>query len=270
MPITIFENDGKGRFKKAAIKAFENTNGWWYSLHVADLNNDGKPDLVAGNLGLNTKLKASIQEPVSLYAGDFDNNGQVDPVVFHYLEGVESPFATRDDLIKQIPSIKKKHKNYTSYADLKGPADLLGEDYDKKGAVKRAFTMSSKAFINLGKGKFEAIDLPLEAQHSPTMDIVAEDFNGDNITDLLLFGNNYTFRNDYGRADAKPITLLLGKGEGHFMPTNDAFLNTQNTWGEYRQARPINLGITKGIVAVRNNDKPIILQWPSQTAKAAN
>jgi hypothetical protein len=259
MPITIFENNGVGKFEKAEVKAFENTNGWYYSLALADLDSNGQIDLVVGNLGLNTKLKASLKEPVSLYAADFDNNGQIDPIIFHYVEGVESPFATRDDLTKQIAAIKKKHTSYLDYSKIEGPADILGVDYETKSATKKAYTMSSKVFLNLGKGKFEAIDLPVEAQYSPIMDLVAEDYNGDGKLDLLLFGNNYTFRNDYGRADAKPITLLFGKGDGNFLATDDAFLNTKSTWGQYRQAKPMVIGRQKGIVAVRNNDQPIFL-----------
>lgn len=259
-PIKLLENNGSGSFKPRVVDAFDQSNGWWFSLKAADINNDGLPDLVAGNLGLNNKLKASESQPVSLYLADFDNNGQTDPFIFHYQENIESPFATRDDLIKQMAAIKKLHPDYKSYAKIQGPEDLLGRDFEGKALVKRAYTFSSKAFINKGGGKFEAITLPNEAQFSSVMAFVIQDLNGDNIQDLLVFGNNYTFRNDYGRSDAKPITLLLGNGDGNFAPQPDYFLNTSESWGEYRSARPIVINGQPYVLAVRNNQPPVLLK----------
>ncbi|WP_255399463.1 VCBS repeat-containing protein [Roseivirga sp. 4D4] len=259
-PIQLFENDGTGKFEAKAVDAFNQSDGWWFSLKATDINNDGLPDFVAGNLGLNNKLKASGDQPVNLYLRDFDDNGQTDPFVFHYQEGIESPFATRDDLIKQMAGIKKLHPDYKSYAQIKGPEDLLGNDYKGQALIKRAYTFSSKAFVNKGNGKFEAIALPDEAQFSSAMDFVTKDLNGDGNLDLLVFGNNYTFRNDYGRSDAKPITLLLGNGEGSFEPQTDYSLNTPETWGEYRSAQPILVNGQSMVIAVRNNQPPVLLK----------
>lgn len=258
-PLLLYENDGKGNFKPAVVNAFDKTEGWWYSLEIADFNNDGKPDIIAGNLGLNTKLKASEEEPVRLYLDDFDNNGQADPFIYHYQEGIESPFATRDDLIKQMAGIKKLHKNYSSYASLKGPKDLLGNALNESVLVKKANTFESIVFLNQGNKQFKTIALPQEAQYSSIMDIVAEDIDGDKVTDLLLFGNNYTYRNDYGRVDSKPITLLLGKGDGRFISQKDESLNTSQSWGEFRNASKLNIAGKQFYIAVRNNDSPILL-----------
>lgn len=258
--IMLFENDGKGNFTKAAIKGFEQTEGWWYSLSLADINQDGKPDIIAGNLGLNTKLKASTDEPVRLYLSDFDNNEQTDPFVFHYQNGVESPFATRDDLIKQMAAIKKMHPDYGSYANLKGPQDLLGEKLNSETLVKPVYTFESKVFLNEGNGNFKSITLPKEAQYTAVMDIIVDDINKDNKLDLLLFGNNYTYRNDYGRSDAKPITVLLGRGNGQFDHINDYHINTSANWGEYRSAKKLSIDNQTVYLGLRNNDMPILLK----------
>ncbi|WP_268122959.1 VCBS repeat-containing protein [Roseivirga pacifica] len=256
--IMLLENDGTGNFERVETESLKNTSGWWYSLHLADVNNDGKMDIVAGNLGLNTKLKASAEAPLKLYVSDVDKNGQVDPVIFHHQEGELTPFATRDDLIKQVSAFKKKHPDYKTYSKLEGPQELLGESMER-AVEKEAVTFESAVFLNKGNGEFEQIALPQEAQYSPVMDIISNDFDGDGTLDLLLFGNNYSYRNDYGRADAKPITLLLGKGDGHFSSTVDAYLNTAETWGEYRHAQSIEVNGVKHVIAVRNNDKPILL-----------
>lgn len=257
-PIVLLENDGAGNFEKVETESLKNTNGWWYSLHLADVNNDGKMDFIAGNLGLNTKLKASAEEPLKLYVSDVDKNGQVDPIVFHYQEDELTPFATRDDLIKQVSAFKKKHPDYKTYSKLEGPQELLGESLER-AIEKEAFTFESAVFLNMGNGEFERIALPQEAQYSPVMDMVSDDFDGDGTLDLLLFGNNYSYRNDYGRADAKPITLLLGRGNGQFRSTEDAYLNTAETWGEYRHAEVIEVNGVKHIIAVRNNEKPVLI-----------
>ncbi|OEK06890.1 VCBS repeat-containing protein [Roseivirga misakiensis] len=257
--VQVYANNGSGQFEKLANEILDANSGWWYSLSIADVNQDGKPDIIAGNLGLNSKLKASEKEPARLYLNDFDDNGQTDPFVFHYQNGIESPYATRDDLIKQMAAIKKLHPDYGSYAALKGPEDLLGDKLNENTLVKEAKTFESKVFINKGNRNFEAIAMPQEAQYSPIMDIIADDINQDGAQDLLLFGNNFTFRNDYGRADAKPITLVLGDGKGNFTHSNDTHLNTQENWGEYRSAGKINIKGRQAYLALRNNSAPVLL-----------
>ena len=229
------------------------------SLHVTDVNNDGLPDIVAGNLGLNTKLKASEERPVTLSVNDIDGNGQIDPIIFHYQNGKQTPFASRDDLIKQVSKIKKLHSNYEDYAKNSSPETLLGE-YFTQGYVKTAKTFESVVFLNKGNSRFQRISLPATAQLSPVMSIVSGDYNEDGHTDLLLFGNNYSFRTDLGKANARPITLLLGQGNGHFEHTHDSYLNNASTWGEFRTAGVVVVNGKETVLALRNNDYSVWLQ----------
>ena len=260
MPLTILENDGQGNFSLAMVEGFEHTEGWWYSLAVADVNGDGRDDIVAGNLGLNTKLKASIEQPLRLYLNDFDNNGQKDPIVFHFQDGESTPFATRNDLIAQVSAFKKLHKNYTAYAQLNGAKELFAQVNTEGMMEKEVYELRSMVFLKQENGTYVKIALPQEAQYAPVMDIVSGDFDGDGMVDLLLAGNNFSFRNDYGRAAAKPLTLLLGKGNGRFTPTDDAYLNTEATWGEYRHLGLLNKNKGTEIVGVRNNQELIWLK----------
>ncbi|MEC7752810.1 VCBS repeat-containing protein [Roseivirga sp. UBA1976] len=257
--ITLLQNNGSGQFEKASIPDFVNTQGWWFSLHVTDVNNDGLPDIVAGNLGLNTKLKASEERPVTLSVNDIDGNGQIDPIIFHYQNGKQTPFASRDDLIKQVSKIKKLHSNYEDYAKNSSPETLLGE-YFTQGYVKTAKTFESVVFLNKGNSRFQRISLPATAQLSPVMSIVSGDYNEDGHTDLLLFGNNYSFRTDLGKANARPITLLLGQGNGHFEHTHDSYLNNASTWGEFRTAGVVVVNGKETVLALRNNDYSVWLQ----------
>lgn len=258
-PITLLQNNGKGQFTKATTSGFENSEGWWFSLALADVDADGDMDVIAGNLGLNSKLKASISKPLSLYLNDFDQNGQADPVLFHFMEDAEIPFASRDDLIKQMAFIKKKHPDYKTYAKLNKPEELFGEELLGRSLKKQVNTFASSIFINNGSGSFTRSDLPLVAQLSPIMGILTDDLNGDGHVDLFMVGNLYAFRNDIGRAAARPITYLLGDGKGGFQVSDAANLNTTHTWGDYRGAAFLNhKNSSSRIIAVRNNQNPTL------------
>ena len=258
--ITLMENDGKGAFERASDNWSKNTEGWWFSITLADIDQDGDQDIIAGNLGLNSKLKASPEKPVSLFVNDFDRNGQVDPVMFHYMEEANIPFASRDDLIKQMAVVKKKHPDYEAYARVSAPEDIFASDLLEQGLQKKAVTFASMLFLNEGNGQFRAQELPQSAQFSTLMDAVVDDLNGDGSPDLLAVGNFYGFRNDIGRADAKGMTLLSGDGNGVLLATDDAFFNSSSTWGDYRKIRALNMKDGKThFIAVRNNANPLLI-----------
>ena len=74
-PIEILINEGN-KLVLADIPGLEKSNGLWNRVRTADLDNDGDLDLVAGNWGLNTRLRASSDKPIRVYLKDFDNNGK--------------------------------------------------------------------------------------------------------------------------------------------------------------------------------------------------
>jgi hypothetical protein len=117
--------------------------------------------------------------------------------------------------------------------------------------------LRSIVLINKGGGSFEKQALPTSAQLSTAMSIIVKDINNDKRKDLLIFGNNYAYRVNQGKSDAKAITFLLGDQNGSFSISTDQYLNTSKTWGEYRNAAFVN---ETAIIAVRNNEKPILLQ----------
>ncbi|MBS1577004.1 MAG: VCBS repeat-containing protein, partial [Bacteroidetes bacterium] len=98
MPIKVLLNE-KGKLKDASSNYIHfASSGWWNRIYADDFDGDGDTDIVVGNLGLNTQLKASGKEPLTLYYKDFDGNGSVDPVLCYYVQGVSYPFNSRDDL----------------------------------------------------------------------------------------------------------------------------------------------------------------------------
>ncbi|MCS6905435.1 MAG: VCBS repeat-containing protein [Bacteroidia bacterium] len=214
-PIMIFVFTN-GEFKRYDIPY---THGWWNSITAADLNNDGLMDLVAGNQGWNSRFRASFNEPVMLYAYDFDHNGSLDPVLFHYQEGKKVPAPPRDLLTEQLPYLKNKFITYHSYG-MATDTTIFPKDTIAKAYQLKAETFSSCIFLNQGNSQFAMIELPQAAQLGPVYGIVSEDFNQDGKQDLLLVGNCYGTYQEYSRDDGLNGLLLLGDNTGKFTPVS--------------------------------------------------
>jgi enediyne biosynthesis protein E4 len=231
--------------------------GWNYSVSVADIDEDGKPEILVGALGLNTKLKASPEKPLWLYHHDVDGNGQEDPLIFHYMGGNLVPFATRDDLIKQIPMIKRKHKSYVDYAQIAGPEDLFEKellDQIRKVPVKN---LSSGIWWNKGKEGFQFEPFPVEALFSPIRDMVLLE-TGDGSRSMVAVGNFDGFRNDLGRSSAQAVQMLTWSQGG--WKSVKLSPDISKYWGEYRKIVPITIKGEKCLIAVRNNDSAVFMK----------
>lgn len=250
MPITILVNEG-GQFTKGNTGLSE-TNGWWQTIKATDLDNDGDMDLVAGNFGLNNKLKASGTKPVSLFVKDFDNNGQIDPVIFHHKGNKNIPFNSRDQLGNQIPSIKKKFNTYEKFASINGIESFFSEEQLTDIEEKYVYTYASTVFINNEAHKFESFPLPLEGQMSTINDVVVQDINGDGYKDIIAVGNFYGSSVSLGRFDAMAGAGFLGKGDGTFTFATP-FLTSYDNRGEYRALEFIDVGGESYALALRNN-----------------
>ena len=218
MAPTFFKNE-KGRFILNSEFRIQNSNGWWNSLAAGDFDNDGDVDYVAGNLGLNNRFRATPEQPVQLFAKDFDQNGTLDPIMGHYIGGKLYPSAPRDQLAEQIPSLKKRFTSYTQYGGLTLP-DLVDEEVAKGAYHVTAACFASSFIENKGKGQFEIRPLPGLAQVAPVFGMQADDVDGDGNLDLLLVGNSYATDVLVGRYDAGKGLLLRGDGRGGFLPVS--------------------------------------------------
>jgi len=199
MPVRYFKNNN-GKFTEQTGNGFKNTEGFWSSLMVYDVNGDGNTDIVAGNCGDNLQYKASLQKPVALYYGDFDGNGNIDPIMTYYNGDKSYPIASRDEVQDQMPGLKKKFVYYKDYADAQ-IQNILTPGQLSQAKVLKATILQSVVFINDGQNNFTMKLLPAEAQFSRVSSILnMTDTN--NKKQLLLAGNFYPYRAQFGHCDA--------------------------------------------------------------------
>lgn len=214
LPIAVFENNGTSLQHQPGY--FANTySGWWNTLEAADVNGDGLPDLLAGNMGLNTQFKVSAKEPAEIYFDDFDGNGSVDPIFCYYIQGKSYPSATRDELLDQLSHLRRKFSNYKSYADVTLGDIFSAEEIEGAGRLEAKF-METALFLAKPGGGYALASLPVEVQYSPIHSITVFDYNADGNNDLLLAGNNGFSKLRLGKFDANYGMLLKGDGKGGF------------------------------------------------------
>ena len=251
MPITVIENQ-QGQFTKQEL----NTNlgcsstGWWYSVEVGDLNNDNLPDLIVGNLGLNYKYKASVDEPFEVFYDDFDDNGKKDIVLAYYNYGIQFPLRGFSCSSQQVPDLQDKFKKYDIFASL-DVQQVYGEENLENALRLSVNTFESAALIN-NKSFFDFRPLPNYAQFSSVNDIIIKDFDNDKVNDLLIVGNMYHAEIETARNDAGNGLLLKGNGDGSFneIPTLKSGFFTP---GDSKKVISLTLG-NKEIILVANND----------------
>ncbi len=215
MPITIFKKNGNS-WTDQTLTFFSTTyKGMWNRLEVLDVNGDGREDLIAGNIGTNVQFKVSEKEPAELYFKDFDNNGAIDPIFCYYIQGKSYPYITRDELSRQLVSMKARFTSYQSYADASLEDIFSSQELANADKLKMNHQQTS-LFIQQADGTFQVSPLPQEAQYSPVYTITSLDANKDGNTDLLLCGNNSHAKLRLGKMDANYGVLLEGDGTGSF------------------------------------------------------
>ncbi|NUR35453.1 MAG: VCBS repeat-containing protein [Gemmatimonadaceae bacterium] len=258
MPITVFRNMGGGKLARLAVRGLEQTNGWWNRIVATDVDGDGRVDFVVGNLGLNSRLHASVTEPTTMYVKDFDGNGFAEQIISCYNGGVSYPLPLRDDLIKAIPSLKARYLNYKDYAlqkvtDIFPPKDLAD------AVLKTAYTFATSVAHNNGDGSFTVTPLPLEAQLAPVYGILATDADRDGHPDLLLAGNFDGFKPEIGRMSASYGLMLRGDGKGGFTPLR-ADQSGFMVPGQSRDIQRVRTANGELIVVARNNNRPLVFR----------
>jgi hypothetical protein len=278
MSIEFYENQNGTFSSSSQNTGLSHTSGWWNSINGGDFDNDGDIDYIVGNLGLNSKHKASKEEPLSIYALDYDKNGTIDPIMTSFNKGKEYPVHSRDDLIKQVPSLKKKFPDYTSYAQATIDEVLTAQEKSSAYSAK-VFEFASSILINQGDGKFELKSLPMWAQIAPIYGILISDFDKDGNLDVLVSGNDHGTEVGIGRYDASKGMFLKGTGTGDFTPlplSESGLLIDGNSRGaisinvnnELIYVFGSNNGNLKSYIVTDKNNLGTVLAIPSECVKA--
>ncbi|HLY70939.1 MAG TPA: VCBS repeat-containing protein, partial [Puia sp.] len=250
MPVTILKYVN-GQLRK--IGEIPHSSGWWNCVTIADINGDGYVDLVAGNFGLNSRIKADVNHPAKLYVGDFDKNGQSECIpVYYKSDGKAYPYYLRGDMVAQIPALKKKFLRYDAYAG-KSIDEIFDKDQLAQASILTVEQTQTCAYINDGKGNFTLQNFPVMAQLSPVFGIVVADLNGDGIKDIFLGGNFFGLKPEVGRFDASYGTTLIGNNKHQFTYISPS-ASGLFVKGEVRDAQIINAKKEDYIIVARNND----------------
>ena len=259
MAVEVFENDGNGLERVTETSIGATLQGWWNTVSIVDLDNDGDEDVIAGNHGLNWRFRSTESSPLSLYIHDFDGNGSVEHIFCHFVNGEEKPLTLRHELVAQIPELKKKYLKYEAYVDQR-MADIFPQESLSKALRLSVNHLASTVLWNNGDGTFSAKELPVQAQFTPIYAIESTDVNGDKIPDLIIAGNLYDAKPQAGRYDASYGLVLLGDGTGFLsMKSQESGLFID---GEVRDFKTLSTSQGDMLLVARNNDALMTFSLP--------
>ncbi len=249
--IGLFKND-QGKFVDVSTEyGLAEEKGWWFTVAETDVNNDGLPDYVLGNIGLNSKYKTDKEKPLKVFAKDFDENGSWDLVLSQKYKGSYVPFRGRQCSSEQMPFIAKKFETFESFAKA-SLVDVYGDELDN-AYQREVNNFHSLVLINQEGASFQKTKLPIEAQLAPVLSCQSIDINQDGFQDLILGGNIYNTEVETPRLDAGIGTVLISNQENDY-----EILNYQETGlvinGNVKSIKIVETSEGKILIAGKNND----------------
>jgi len=244
MPITILINNGKGFDNETDLYNLEKTNGLWKAIEIIDLNNDGLLDFIVANSGNNNFYSPEMK----IFINDFDSNGTVEQIICEKVGGKYFPVLDRDELLSQIPALKKKLFYFKDYSKL-SMSDIFGVKSLNNSTVRELNELESSIFLNTSKG-FLKSPLPYEINYSSVYDVEILSQNS-NVTKVLFGGNQSKVKPQFGRHDASNGWLVeLTNHNNELKCKTPINLNIE---GEIRKLTTFEFGKIKMFMAGINN-----------------
>ncbi len=246
--------------KFAEIKTnLENMNGWWQTIKTADINADGKEDLILGNIGDNFYLHLDSSKPIKLWMNDFDQNGLQDKVFSQTIDGKDVPIFLKKEFTEALPIFKKINLRHSIYAE-QTIQKMFKTELIKTSIVKTFNYSSSCIAYNNGNGNFEIAMLPITSELSCINAILPKDINGDGKIDLILGGNLPDCLPQFGKLDANFGTILLNKGNKILeeIPSKESGIMVR---GVVRDIQNFKTKNGDAILFLRNDDYPFLYKF---------
>lgn len=252
-PLMIFVNEDTEFVNRTVEFGLDSTEGWWNCIRVADLNNDGFVDILAGNTGINSFFRPTRTNPVKVIAKDFDSNGSIDPLItyFNPIEGDRFLLHNRLVLISQVPGFKRRFETFAKYATTPFAAAFRQEELE--GTIERnVYTLASVMLVNEQGKYFKVKELPELVQISTVNDFLVYDFNNDSHPDVMAVGNSYTNETLFGHYDASLGTVMLGDGRLNWTLLDNSLANLLID-GDVRQVKLLRTRQKPIVLVARNN-----------------
>ena len=258
MAIHIYENHKGQLQEKTNEYGLADYIGWWNTLELTDIDGDGDLDILAGNLGLNSRYRATPDSPVTCYTHDFNEDGRIDAVMSYFDKGREVIIHDKMTLARQINDIKKKFVKNIGYAEA-GISEVIPDTLLNQSYQLSANHYETSLFVNEGD-RFVYKSLPVEVQFSAVNAIRVFDFDEDGLPDVLLGGNAYTPEMLTGRYDAQSTLLLRGMGNGNFVPLSAKNSGLAND-GVVQDIAALNIDGVPHFLLLKNNAKSQLIHW---------
>lgn len=254
MPVKPFINK-QGKLREATRElGLEQSAGLWTAIQPMDIDGDKDEDFLLGNLAPNTQFAASVERPMKLMVSDFLHTGKSIPMLTYYIGDKAYPYASRNELLEELPQLKKKFYFYKDYA-IASFNDIFNEE-QQQGMKELNVYQLKNCWLENREGQLILHQLPTTAQFAPIQAAINADFNKDGLKEILAAGNFYPFRVQLGREDAGKGVLLQWDAKKKILTTSSMSIGPFID-GDVRDAVSVSSSNGEQIVLISKNNEPL-------------